>query len=276
MDTRRPPLSWELPVAVLTFAVCVTLPQLPLFGDRQAAAEQNARRLVGWEEALRLDITEPLNHWFAGQGWATTVAGYHYAAVYVLTSIGLVLYLYVRDPPNYRWARRSTMLLNLAAAACFTLFPVAPPRLHPGLSIVDTVQAQHIWGTWGSPVGDAVNQLAAFPSLHVAWVVWVLVMVVQATRSLVLISLAAVDVALTCALVIATGNHYPLDLVAGTLLVAVAVPATRPWPPQRRERFARRLGRLGVALEARAVLVRSGDRQLPSINETGAGPAGAA
>ena len=64
------------------------------------------------------------------------------------------------------------MVLNLVAAACFAFFPVAPPRLNPSLSIVDTVERQHIWGTWGSPVGNAVNQFAALPSLHFAWVLW--------------------------------------------------------------------------------------------------------
>ena len=254
MDTRRPPLWWELPLAGLTFAVCMTLPRAPLLGDRRSAARSNAERIVGWESVLRIDITEPLNQWFARQGWATVLAGYHYASVYVLTSIALVVYLYLRNPPMYRWARRSTIMLNVIAAVCFALFPVAPPRLNPRLSIEDTVERQHIWGTWGSPVGDVANQFAALPSLHFAWVLWVLVMLIRTTRSVVLISLASVDVSLTGALVVATGNHYPLDLVAGAALVAIVVPVTHPWDPERRDRFAARLGPLGKFLRAHAVL----------------------
>lgn len=254
MDTRRPPLWWELPLAALTFAVCVTLPRAAFLGERVDPAQANARRVVGWESALGIDITEPVNHWFARQGWATTLAGYHYASLYALTSIALMVYLYVRNPPMYRWARRSTMVLNLGAATCFAFFPVAPPRLNPALSIVDTVQRQHIWGTWGSPVGNAVNQYAALPSLHFAWVLWVLAMLILATRSVVFISLAALDIAVTGVLIVVTGNHYPLDLVAAALLVALAIPVTHRWSPQRRERYAQRLGRLGDFLRAKAIL----------------------
>ncbi len=254
MDTRRPPLWWELPLAVVTFAVCMTLPRLPLLADRSATAQANAERVIAGESVLHIDVTELLNHWFAQQGWATVLAGYHYASVYVLTSIALIVYLYLRNPPMYRWARRSTVLLNLLAAVCFSVFPVAPPRLNAQLSIVDTVQSQHSWGTWGSPVGDVANELAALPSLHFAWVLWVLVMLVRTTRSVVLLSLASIDVSVTGALVVATGNHYPLDLVAAAALVAIAVPVTHPWGPQRRERFATRLGPLGRFLRAHAVL----------------------
>jgi membrane-associated phospholipid phosphatase len=85
-------------------------------------------------------------------------------------------------------------------------------------------------------------------------VLWVLVMLIRTTRSVVLISLASVDVSLTGALVVATGNHYPLDLVAGAALVAIVVPVTHPWDPERRDRFAARLGPLGKFLRAHAVL----------------------
>jgi membrane-associated phospholipid phosphatase len=58
--------------------------------------------------------------------------------------------------------------------------------------------------------------------------------------------------------VVATGNHYPLDLVAGAVLVAICIPVTRPWPPAARQRFAQRLGPLGAALRRRAVLTDGG------------------
>ncbi len=266
MDTRRPPVWWELPLGLVAFLACTSLSRASL-GDKAATARANAEQVVQVEALLRLDIEEPANRWFAGQGWMTVLAGYHYAAVYVLTSVALLVFLYLRHPPTFRWARRSTLLLNLIAAVCFALYPVAPPRLNPELTIVDTVTAQGIWGSWGSPIGDAVNQLAALPSLHFAWVLWVLAMLVISARrrvlgralSIILITLASTDIVLTAVVVVVTGNHYPLDLVAGAALVAVSIPATRPWSPPTRERFARRLGRLGDALRSRAVLTDDAD-----------------
>ncbi|HEY7224166.1 MAG TPA: phosphatase PAP2 family protein [Micromonosporaceae bacterium] len=270
MDTRRPPLWWELPFALVAFLACAALPRFSL-GDRDAVSVANARQVVDLERFLGIDVETPVNRWFADQGWLTTIAGYHYASVYVLTSIAMLVYLYLRDPPTYRWARRASLVLNVLAALCFWLYPVAPPRLNPELSIVDTVMLQHIWGTWGSPVGNAVNQLAALPSLHFAWVLWVLVMLVVTTRprprlpgprtrrrsrtATVLLVLASADVVITGVVVVVTGNHYPLDLLAAAVIVAVSIPVTRPWSPPTRKRFAARLGRLGTILQAKAILV---------------------
>jgi membrane-associated phospholipid phosphatase len=79
-------------------------------------------------------------------------------------------------------------------------------------------------------------------------------MLVIATRSVVLITLACIDVVLTAVVVVATGNHYPLDLVAGAVLVAVSVPVTGPWSPALRGRTIAKLGRLGNRLRAKAIL----------------------
>jgi hypothetical protein len=255
MDTRRPPVWWELGVGLVAFIACVSLSRAS-FGDKRTAAEANARAVVRLEAALGLDVEVPMNRWLVQHEWLAVVTAYHYAAMYAVTSIAVLVFLYLRRPPLYRWGRRSCLVLNVVAAACFALYPVAPPRLNPDLPVVDTVARQRIWGTWGSPVGDSVNHYAALPSLHFALVVWVLVMLMIATRSAVLITLAAADVVLTALVVVATGNHYPLDLIAATALVAISVPPTRPAPPGRpRRRPSGWLGRLTDALRARAILL---------------------
>jgi hypothetical protein len=171
-----------------------------------------------------------------------------------LTSIATLCYLYLRHPPGYRWARRSCILINLLAAIFFALYPVAPPRLTPSMSMVDTVQSQHIWGTWGSDIGDSANQFAALPSLHVALVLWVLIMLYQATRSLVLRLLGWLNLFLTCIVVICTGNHFVLDLVAAFVLTIPSIVVTRPGLPP----WPHRGGRLVALLRSTAILTRPG------------------
>lgn len=259
MDTRRPPVWWELSVGLVAFFACTSLSRAS-FGDKQATALRNARDLLHLEDRLGLNVEVSMNQWLAEQGRLATLSAYHYAAFYAITSIAVLVFLYLRRPMIYRWGRRSCLILNVLAAACFALYPVAPPRFLPELSIVDTVQRERIWGTWGSPVGDSVNQLAALPSLHFALVVWVLVMLMIATRSMVLITLAAADVVVTAVVVVATGNHYPFDLIAGAVLVAICVPLTRPAPPGRpRRRPGGWLGRLTDALRARGILLPDSD-----------------
>lgn len=246
---------WELSVGLVAFLACTALSRASL-GDKRTDGLSNARDIVSLEARLGLDVEMSMNQWLAGHGWLATMTAYHYAVFYAATTIAVLVFLYLRNPPIYRWGRRSCLALNVLAAICFALYPVAPPRFLPELAIVDLVEREHIWGTWGSPVGDAVNQFAALPSLHFALVVWVLVMLMIATRSVVLITLAAIDVVLTALTVVATGNHYPLDLVAGAVLVAIAVPPTRPAPPgQPRRRPRGWLGRFADALRAKAILL---------------------
>ena len=259
MDTRRPPVWWEFSVSVVVFLGCTSLSRASI-GDKHAQALAHARDLVTLEALLHIDVEASMNRWLAAHPTLAVISAYQYAVTYAVTSIAVLVFLYFRDPPIYRWARRSALVLNALAAITFALYPVAPPRLNPDLAIVDTVAEQRIWGTWGSPVGDGVNQLAALPSLHFALVIWVLVMLMIATRSVVLITLAAVDVVLTALIVVATGNHYTLDLVAGAVLVALSVPPTRPAPPDRpRWRPGGWLGRRTRSLRARAILLADPD-----------------
>jgi hypothetical protein len=97
------------------------------------------------------------------------------------------------------------------------LFPVAPPRLVANLGFIDTavVYNQSVYGTGAGGLSD---QLAAMPSIHVAWALIVTLAVVTASSSrwrwLVLVHLVLTVLAVTV-----TANHWWLDgIVAAVLL----------------------------------------------------------
>jgi membrane-associated phospholipid phosphatase len=70
-------------------------------------------------------------------------------------------------------------------------------------------------------VRDA-DQFAAMPSLHVAWALWSATAVWQCTRRVAIRALAALYPVLTSFVVLATGNHYLLDVLAGAATAALA------------------------------------------------------
>jgi hypothetical protein len=75
-------------------------------------------------------------------------------------------------------------------------YPVAPPRLLPDLGFVDTVAPGGTVGSWGwSPVVAHANDVAAMPSLHVAWSLWALAMLIRASRRRLLWVASGVQVA---------------------------------------------------------------------------------
>lgn len=218
----RPALLRELGIGLAVFAVYLLVDAFPGAG-RADTARRNGSALLTLERGLRLDAETPLNRWLAGHHLLAGLANYEYAFSYVLSAFILLFWLLFRRPDVYRWARTSFVWLNLVAIACFALVPVAPPRLLPGGGFVDTVTRGGTIGSWGSPLVRQANQLAAMPSLHIGWALWVsavLGLIHGGRRSQ---ALSAVHVALTALVILATGNHYLLDAVGGVLAVVVAL-----------------------------------------------------
>jgi len=212
----------ELALGLSVFAYYLVVSQLG-GAPRHARAVRHAESLYGLEQALWLDIEPSLNRALRPHHMLVTLANYEYATTYVVSALALLSWLLVRRPEQYRSARTSFLLMNVVAISCFALWPTAPPRLVPGQGFVDTVRLGQTWGSWGSPVGDHANQLAAMPSLHFAWAVWVSVMLAWFGHHLWLQGISAAHVALTFVVIVATGNHYVLDAAAGFVLAAACV-----------------------------------------------------
>jgi PAP2 superfamily/Wax ester synthase/diacylglycerol acyltransferase catalytic domain/WS/DGAT C-terminal domain len=226
----RPRLRAELALGLAVFGLYLVVLQLGGAG-REARAVRHAEDIYRLERALRLDIEPALNRWLQPHGTLVTLANYEYATTYVISALVLLGWLMLRRPEQYRAARTSFLLLNVVAIGCFTLWPTAPPRLVPAQGFVDTVRLGRTWGSWGSPVGDHANQLAAMPSLHFAWAVWVSVVLAWIGHHWWLQAISAVHVAVTFVVIVATGNHYVLDAVAGFALAVVCVAVVgRPEP----------------------------------------------
>ncbi|RKS67984.1 uncharacterized protein DUF1298 [Motilibacter peucedani] len=223
----RPPWRRELALGLAVFAVYSVVSGLDWSGRRQTA-EDHAHRLRRLEHALHLDPERALNSWLAPHSTLRVLANYEYATTYVISSFALLFWLWWRRPETYRWARTSFVVLNLLGVACFALWPLMPPRLLPGSGIVDTVRLGRTWGSWGSPLVSHANELAAMPSLHLAWAMWVsavLALIAGGRRTQVL---SALHVLLTLFVILATGNHFLLDAVAGAVLVWLSTSLTAP------------------------------------------------
>jgi hypothetical protein len=225
MPDRKPSAVGELAIGLATFALYLVVDSLG-GPARTAAARAHALQLFGWERSLRLDVEPAANAWLDLHPVLRTLANYEYGSTYIIAAFGLLGWLYLRRPDEYRRARSSFVLLNLVAIGCFALYPVMPPRLVAGQGFIDTVTQGHTVGSWGSPLVAHANQLAAMPSLHVGWALWVSVVLARLSGSsgpsggwgTQLFS--AAHVALTGWVVVATANHYLLDAAGAVLLVA--------------------------------------------------------
>ena len=132
----------------------------------------------------------------------------------------------------YRWARpvytrlRATVLATwMIAVPIHGLWPVAPPRL-AGIGIADTVSDQLVSLSGHSTI--FYNAFAAVPSLHVGFAFAISIALAFAlpqrwAKALVLLWGPLVTLA-----VVATGNHFVFDAVAGLVVTAAGLRGRRP------------------------------------------------
>jgi hypothetical protein len=199
-----------------------------LIQGRGDVAVGNAWRIWDLERFLHLPGEVAVQHAVVGQPALLEAANTFYAYVHFPATAAFLLWMFLRRPEYYRWARRSLAGLTAAAMVVHVLLPLAPPRMLTATGMLDTGR---LFGpmVYGDPATDTLtNQYAAMPSLHVGWALAVAVTLIAVTRGPWRWAWLA-HPALTLLVVVVTGNHYWMDgIVAGALLVAVLLVC--PWP----------------------------------------------
>lgn len=233
----RPRLWPELLIMLLCYGAYELVRNL--VPTDHAMAAHRAYAILNLEYALNLDVEYALNRLFTAHGWVAVAANYFYATLHFVMTIGVLVWLYVRQPGHYRRYRTMLFATTLIGLAGFWLYPLAPPRMLPGFT--DTVISFGTWGIYDSgPTASVSNQYAAMPSMHTAWSLWCAVVIIGITRRRWAVVLAALYPAATIVVIMGTANHYLLDAVGGMAALAfgfavsrATVRAARPAVPER-------------------------------------------
>jgi PAP2 superfamily len=190
---------------------------------RLHAALAHAGSLLHFENVWHLNPELTLNAWAAAhRAIALPMADFYDSAHFVVT-LGVVALLWWRCPDLYRPLRNSLVLINVIGFVVFWAYPLAPPRMMAGTGFVDVVAVTHAWGSWrSSAVASQANELAAMPSLHVAWACWTTLALWRILRGKRWRVLAVAYPVMTAVVVMATANHFLLDVVAGVATVFAA------------------------------------------------------
>lgn len=215
----------ELAIGLAVFAGYLAVTHL--LPVNRPMADARGRWLLSIERSLWLDWESAADRWLAAHPLLGWLAAWEYATTYVVTTFLLLGWLWWRRPQRYAWARNTLAWTTLIAIVCFAVIPTTPPRLLPGGHYTDIVARFHPIASWGSGISASADQFAALPSLHIGWAAWVAAVSLRAGVSRRGYTLATVHLAVTAAVVVATGNHYVLDIVAGIVLVWLAVSIER-------------------------------------------------
>ncbi|MCW2770100.1 MAG: phosphatase family protein [Aeromicrobium sp.] len=182
-------------------------------------AVRHASNIVEWEQHLGLYVEKALAEPVASSPVLATMANWVYIWGHWPVITATMLWTGIWHRKAFVRLRDAMIVSGLLGMMIFVAYPVAPPRL-AGLGFVDTVSERSLSYRVLQPPAF-VDQYAAMPSLHAGWNVLVGIAIVSSASSLALRVFGLVMPALMAVAVMATANHYVLDVIAGVVLVLV-------------------------------------------------------
>ena len=226
----RPNLLFELLLIRVTYYAYAQIRLAAAGGSNSAGrvtAEEHGEEIHSIERALGIDIEHWANHAVVQVDWLRSFFDFYYESFHFGVPLAILAVLYRRRPVDYRWARTAIGFATVFALIGFWLYPLAPPRLMPGLGFIDTVHGpqdftQPDYGT----LTELTNQYAAMPSLHFGWSLWCgLVVLILAPRWWMK-ALGLLHPLFTVTAIVVTGNHWVLDAVGGAAVVGAGFAVT--------------------------------------------------
>lgn len=223
---RRAPGRWGVLVemGVVGVALLANLLARWLTLDDFDVAVAHAHALLEFQTGLGLDWEHAAQDGVEAVPWVGSFASWFYVWGYLPVVALTLVALFIRRPRDYAFLRNALLAGGVVGLPVYVLWPVAPPRLSD-LGYADTVAASVLEGA-ARPVGIA-NEIAAMPSFHVGYLVVVSAVVWRLLRSPVVRAWCVLHPLVMCWAVLATGNHWVLDLPAGVLLAIVGLGVAR-------------------------------------------------
>jgi membrane-associated phospholipid phosphatase len=217
-------LGWRTELLLFLVAYGIYTGARWLFAGDVAEAQDHALWIYELEQTAHVAVEGSVQRALDSPVASWLLSNIYLAAQLVVVP-GALIWLYRRSPNLYRGLRNTFLATWLIAVPVYALFPVAPPRLAQ-LGMVDTVSQQAGVGLTGRST-VFYNPLAAVPSLHVGFALALGIGVALALRSRWTKVLALLWGPLVALAVVATGNHYVFDIVAGVAVTALGFAASR-------------------------------------------------
>ncbi|WP_217914754.1 phosphatase PAP2 family protein [Miltoncostaea marina] len=219
LAVRRPPgiLSWRreallFVAAYLAYSLARGATTAPL-----GTAVENARSIVELQARLGIGMEQAVQEHLLGHPVMWMLNQLYLVAQFAVVPAALA-WVYRRRPALYPRLRTTVLATWVIALPVYALFPTAPPRL-ADMGVLDTVSSQTPFALDSPLVTAFYNPVAAVPSLHAGFA-FAVGAAVAASTDRAWIRLAGLAWGPLIALVvIATGNHFVLDVVLGVVAV---------------------------------------------------------
>jgi membrane-associated phospholipid phosphatase len=200
--------------------------------DREgaAAAFANGEWIIDFQRSLGSMVELSLQQAVEQSGLliqATSIT--YWLSQFAVVGIALI-WVYFNAHERFYGFRNVLIVGNLIGLVGYVLLPTAPPRMFPEAGFTDTLAAHSTVNHSSTFVAFSSNPYAAMPSLHAldALIVSVVMATVVRRRWAKVLWLAWAPWVWFA--VMATGNHFWLDVAAGVVVAGVAAAIVyRPW-----------------------------------------------
>jgi hypothetical protein len=192
------------------------------FGDASVdVARAHTADIVALERAFGIFGERAVQAWATGIPFLPAFLGLAYVTLHLGATAVALVWLHRSHRSVFAVVRNTLIISTAVALVVYVLYPAAPPRLS-GFGFTDTVSSHTHVNLSSDVLGSLYNPLAAVPSLHFGYALLVGIAVAATARRTWVRLLGAAYPPFMLFDIVATGNHFVFDAVAGALVVALA------------------------------------------------------
>jgi hypothetical protein len=203
---------------------------------------RHARDIVALERSTGLLVEERVQDATHALPGLVDLLGIAYLTLHLAVTVAVLLWLHRRRPAAFPLVRTTLVIASGLALVGYLVYPTAPPRM-AGIGIADTVSSGHVDLNSGL-VSSVYNPYAAVPSMHFGYALVAGAAVAWLTSRRLVQAGAAFYPAFVLLVIVATGNHFLFDALAGAAVTGLAAGAAlvlaRPRRDARLVRFPER------------------------------------
>jgi hypothetical protein len=210
------------------------------FSNAMRVVDLEDRFGIAWEQAVQTSLLP--HHWIIKS------SNWYYVFGFLPVLVGSGLISAWRASATLRHWRLVFAASLLMALVGYSLYPLTPPRMLPEhWGFVDTLlvygpqyygdaKGASLFNGFGS-LPSTVNVYAAMPSMHVAWsVIAGILFAASFENRRWAVALAILHPTLMAFSVVVTANHYVLDIIAGLIVLGIAIVLVRAFEKRFRAR----------------------------------------
>jgi hypothetical protein len=188
---------------------------------RANQAFDHARSIVDFERSLHTFVEVDVQHWSLANGFVIHAANWMYINSHFVVTMSFLIWLYFARNHAYYFVRNMFMVAMGLALVSYIVYPTAPPRFLPEYGFQDTV-ASFVGDSTTASASLFYNPFAAVPSMHCAFALMIAVPALIVVKNRVAQVLWCLYPALVAFVVVATGNHFWVDILLGGVTAGIA------------------------------------------------------